>query len=112
VGGDYPIVVDASATPPGLRYALRSLAPGGVCTSVGYYFAKGTALPLMQMYANDSTLHTGISHPGPDLPALLELVAAGRFRPERVSTLVANWGDAAEAFLEDTTKVVVRREEA
>jgi alcohol dehydrogenase len=112
VGGDYPIVVDASATPPGLRYALRSLAPGGVCTSVGYYFAKGTALPLMQMYANDSTLHTGISHPRPDLPAILDLVAAGRFRPERVSTLVAEWDDAAEAFLEDTTKVVVRREGA
>jgi len=38
-------------------------------------------------------------------------VAAGRFRPEAVSTLVADWSDAAEAFLADTTKVVVRRRE-
>ncbi len=63
IGGRYPIAVDASANPDGLRYALRSLAPGGTCTSVGYYFQKGTSIPLMQMYANDSTLHTGIAHP-------------------------------------------------
>jgi len=32
-----------------------------------------------------------------------------RFQPEKVTTLVANWENAPQAFLEDTTKVVVQR---
>ncbi len=109
VCGDFPIAVDASANPDGLRYALRALAPGGVCTSVGYYFQKGTAIPLMQMYANDSTLRTGVSHARAALPEVLALIAGGRFDPARVTTLVADWDDAPLAFLERTTKVVVQR---
>jgi len=108
-GGDYLISVDASASVAGLNFALRSLAPGGICTGVGYYFAPKAALSLMQMYANCSTLHVGISHPRADLPPLLELMQSGRFRPEKVTTLVADWDDAPRAFLERTTKVVVRR---
>jgi len=109
VCGDFPISVDASANPDGLRYALRSLSPGGICTSVGYYFQKGTHIPLMQMFANDSTLHTGVSHPRAALPEVLALIASGRFDPARVTTLVADWDEAPSAFLERTTKVVVQR---
>jgi threonine dehydrogenase-like Zn-dependent dehydrogenase len=108
-GGGYPITVDASADPEGLRFALRSLAPGGVCTSVGYYFQKSTGIPLMQMYANDSTLRTGVSHARAALPEVLALMASGRFDPAPVTTLTADWDDAPEAFLERTTKVVVQR---
>ena len=107
--GEYPITVDASAKREGLGFALRSLAPGGICTSVGYYFQKGTAIPLMQMYANSSTLHTGISNPRADLPAVLELIKSGKFQPEKITTVLAHWDDAPEAFLERTTKVVVHR---
>ena len=109
VSGKYPITVDASMKTDGLRYAVRSLAPGGVCTSVGYYFKKGTSLPLLQMYANDSTLHLGVSHPRATLPEVLDLIASGKFHPEKITTLLANWEDAAEAFLARTTKVVVHR---
>ena len=109
VGGRYPIAVDAGAHPDGLRYALRSLAPGGTCTSVGYYFQRGTPVPLMQMYANDSTLRTGIAHPRATLPDVLELIASRKFRPEMITTLLADWDDAAEAYLERTPKVVVHR---
>lgn len=107
--GAHPITVDTSADPDGLRFAIRSLAPGGTCTSVGFYHQKGTALPLMQMYTNDSTLRTGISHPRADLPAVLELIASRKFRPEKITTVLADWDDAAEAYLERTTKVVVHR---
>jgi alcohol dehydrogenase len=107
--GGYPVAVDASADPDGLRFALRSLAAGGVCTSVGYYFQQGTAIPLMQMFANDSTLRTGVSHARAALPEVLALMADGRFDPSRVTTRVAEWDDAPQAFLERTTKVVVRR---
>jgi len=107
--GDYPISVDASANPDGLRFAIRSLAPGGFCTSVGYYFQKGVSIPLMQMYANCSTLHTGISHPRADLPELLELIKSNKFQPAKITTVLSNWEDAHEAFLERTTKVIVHR---
>jgi alcohol dehydrogenase len=108
--GEFPISVDASADPDGLRFAIRSLAPGGICTSVGYYFQKGTSIPLMQMYANSSTLYTGISSPGAELPGLLEVIKSGKLQPEKITTLLADWEDAAQAFLERTTKVVVHRE--
>ncbi|MGL1884991.1 MAG: alcohol dehydrogenase catalytic domain-containing protein [Reichenbachiella sp.] len=109
VSGRYPIVSDCSMNEDGLRFGIRSLAPGGICTIVGYYFKKGTSLPLMQMYANDSTFHTGISHPRATLPDVLSLIATKKFQPEKVTTLLAKWEDAPEAFLERTTKVVVYR---
>lgn len=108
--GTYPITVDASANTAGLNYAIRSLSPGGVCTTVGYYFQKRTAIPLMHMYATSATLHTGVAHARADIPELLQLVQSGRFRPEKATTLVAPWQDAGKAFLERTTKVVVVRE--
>jgi len=108
--GRYLISADASATVAGLQYALRSLAPGGVCTGVGYYFARTSALPLTHMYMNSSTLHVGVSHPRADLPQVLALIGEGKFKPEKVTTLTAAWDDAPTAFLERTTKVVVRRD--
>lgn len=101
--------MDATASVAGLDYALRSLAPGGVCTGVGYYFMRKGGLPLMQMYINDSTLHVGVSHPRAALPKVLALFQTGKFKPEVVTTLVADWQDAPRAFLEQTTKVVVKR---
>jgi len=107
--GTYPISVDASANPAGLDFAIRSLAPGGICTSVGYYFQKSTSIPLMQMYVNCSTLQTGVSHPRADLPAVLDLIESKKFKPEKITTVLAEWDEADQAFLERTTKVVVHR---
>ncbi len=109
LGGGYPIAVDASNHRWGLDYALRTLSPGGTATSVGFYLFKGTKLPLWPMYLNGSTFRIGLSNPRADLPAVLELVASGRFQPGRVTTRVADWSDAAEAFLEPGTKAVVTR---
>jgi alcohol dehydrogenase len=109
IGGRYPITVDASMNEDGLRFAIRSLATGGICTTVGYYFKKGTSIPLMQMFANDSALHTGVSHARACLHDVLDLIQSKKFQPQKITTLVANWEDAAEAYLERTTKVVVHR---
>jgi len=108
-GGTYPISVDASVDPNGLGYALRALAPGGSCTSVGYYFKRGTAVPLMQMYGNCSTLHVGLAHARPVLPDVLALIGSGKFRPEKVTSSLAAWADADRAFLAPGAKVVVTR---
>jgi alcohol dehydrogenase len=101
--------VDASSTTAGLRFALRSLAPGGHCTAVGFYFGKRTGLPLMQMYANSTTLHVGVSHPRRDLPDVIELVRQGIFDPLKVATLITDWDEAPDAFMTRTTKVLVAR---
>jgi threonine dehydrogenase-like Zn-dependent dehydrogenase len=109
VHGEFQIVVEASSTAAGLRYALRSLSPGGTCTAVGFYFAKATGLPLMQMYANSTTLRLGVSHARADLPRVIDLIAKGAFDPRKVATVVVNWDDAPEAFMTRATKVVVQR---
>lgn len=110
IRGIYPISVDTSACAGGLQFAIRSLDRGGVCTSVGFYFQKGTPIPLMQMYANDVTLKTGVSHPRADLPAVLSLIKSGKFQPEKITSQVARWDDAAEAYLERTQKLVIQRD--
>ena len=109
VHGEFGVAVEASSTAAGLRYALRSLSPGGICTAVGFYFARETGLPLMHMYVNSTTLHVGISHPRADLPQVIELIQRGRFDPLKVATLIADWDDAPDAFTTVTTKVIVCR---
>jgi threonine dehydrogenase-like Zn-dependent dehydrogenase len=105
----YDIVVEASSSTPGLRYAIRSTAPGGICTAVGYYIARNTGVPLMHMYANDITLHLGVGHSRAVLPELLDWVHAHDFPAERVTTKVAHFDDAPTAYAMRTTKLVLQR---
>jgi alcohol dehydrogenase len=107
--GGYDVAVEASSRASGLRRALRALAPGGVCTAVGYYLASGTRLPLMRMYATDATLRLGVSHARAFLPDLLAFVARTGFPAERVTTLTADWDDAPRAYTARTTKLVLAR---
>ena len=107
--GGYPVTVDASSAEPGLRFAIGALAPGGICTSVGFYFRRGTPLPLWRMYLNGSTLRTGLANVRADLPDVLALVTSGRLDPAAVTTLRAPWAEAPRALLERTTKVVLER---
>jgi alcohol dehydrogenase len=93
----------------GLELALRSLEPGGSCTSVGLYARSRTPIPLMQMYIDGITLHTGISNARQHIPDVLALIAQGKLDPSPVATLVAPWESADHAFLEHTTKVIVTR---
>jgi alcohol dehydrogenase len=107
----YDVAVDASSdfAARGLETAIRSLAPGGICTSVGIYARTRTPVPLMQMYFDGTELRTGITNARALIPRVLELVASGRLDPRPVATVVAPWDRADEAFLEGTTKVIVSR---
>jgi threonine dehydrogenase-like Zn-dependent dehydrogenase len=106
----YDVVVEASSRAAGIRRALRSLAPGGVCTAVGYYLAAGTRVPLMRMYATDATLRIGVSHARAVLPDLLAFVERTGYAAEHVNTLTADWDDAPSAYAARTTKVVLQRD--
>jgi alcohol dehydrogenase len=108
--GPFPITVDACGDPDGLALALRSTAPDGVCTSVAVYFSEQPALPMLEMYTKGITLRTGRANAREAMPAVLDLVAAGRFSPELVTTRVVAWEDAQPALLEDGwTKLVIER---
>ena len=110
ITGRYDVAVEASSQAQGLRDAIRALAPGGVCTGTGYYLAPGTKLPIMDMYATSATLKVGVSNVRPHLPELLHFIATSGFRAEDVTSLVADWEDAPEAYTAHTTKLVLRRE--
>jgi threonine dehydrogenase-like Zn-dependent dehydrogenase len=108
--GGYDVAVEATSRPAGLRRGLRALAPGGVCTAVGYYLGTGTRVPLMRMYATDATLRLGVSHSRAVLPELLDFVRRTGFPAERVTTLDAPWDDAPAAYAARTTKLVLHRD--
>jgi len=109
-GTFYPITVNAGLTPASLDSALRAAEPGGVCTSVGIYPRKHVPVPLFAMYARGVTLHTGLINARATIPSVLSLIQSGRLQPERITTCVAQWDDAAEALLDPSAKVVVVRE--
>jgi threonine dehydrogenase-like Zn-dependent dehydrogenase len=107
---EYDVVVEATSRAWGLRRALRALAPGGLCTAVGYYLSATTRVPLMRMYATDGTLRVGVSHARAVIPALLAFIDRTGFPAERVTTLHGDWDDAPSAYAARTTKVVLQRE--
>ena len=82
--GSYAITVDAGATRESLHCALRSTEPGGDCTSVGILWEAETPLPLLEMYTEGVSFHTGRAQARPTIPAILELVLEGRLHPETV----------------------------
>lgn len=105
----YDIVVEGTSTAAGVDVGLRALRPGGFCTPVGYYLPPGTKVPLMHMYANDATLKIGVSHVRPHLPDLLGFIARTDFPAEEVTTTLAAWDDAPDAYRTHTTKLVLHR---
>jgi alcohol dehydrogenase len=64
----------------------------------------------MDMYATSATLKVGVSHVRPHLPELLDFIATTGFPAEKVTSLLADWDDAPEAYAAHTTKLVLHRE--
>ena len=61
------------------------------------------------MYLNSSNFHIGVSNPRADLPEVLKLVEKGLFKPEKVTTLVADGSDSVDAFLAWPRLISARR---
>ena len=105
----YPITVDGSNDPRGLRRALQSLEPEGICTSVSIYFGGDVPLPLLAMYTRGVRFVTGRVNSRAALPHVLELIAHGGLRPERVTSEIVPWARAAEALAQPSLKPIVVR---
>jgi threonine dehydrogenase-like Zn-dependent dehydrogenase len=106
--GTFPVTVDGTGTPEGLVATLRLTEWGGRCSSLGQMAPEGS-LPLFELYTRGVHLHIGRTMARPAIPAILALVAAGRLRPQLVTSAIVGWDDAPEALLEPATKLVVQR---
>lgn len=108
--GPYTLTVDASNDPAGLACALRSVEPEGVCTSASIFLTRHTPLPLWEMYDNGVTFRIGRANARRDIPDVLALVQAGRFRPEIVTSATVPWDDAPVALADPGLKTVLVRD--
>jgi alcohol dehydrogenase len=101
--------VAACATQAGLLCAIRSTAPGGVCTNCGIHPGETTPMPLFDMYITGMTFVTGRGHARTVIPEVLELARAGKIQPARVTSKVVSWDEAIPALLDPPTKLVIAR---
>jgi alcohol dehydrogenase len=106
--GSFAVTVDASGDPTGLGCAARSTAVGGLCTACAIYF-DGAELPLLEMYTTGITFVTGRVNARATIPAVLDLVAARQLPISRVTTRVAGWEEAPEAFADLPVKLILAR---
>lgn len=97
-----PLTIDAGATPASLDLAIRMTAEDGLCNSVGSLHAR-SKIPTALMFGRNVTVHVGRSHARDQIPAVLELVAAGKIDPAAVTTTVAALDDAPRALREHVT---------
>jgi alcohol dehydrogenase len=103
--GSFPITVDASGSPEGLRCALNSTSFDGTCTSTSVYL-EDPSIPMFAMYSRCCTLHTGRAHVRPAIPVVLDLVKGG-FDPSIVTSAVVDRTDAVEALSDSPMKLVI-----
>ena len=80
-----------------------------MCTSIGIYYELLTPVPLLEMYTTGVTLITGRAMARATMPAVIERIAAGDLHPDRVTSNVVAWEQAAEAVAEAQTKLVIER---
>lgn len=111
-GRTAPLVIDCSASPRGLSLAVRATAPDGVCSCAGNLHAS-LRIPAALMFGRSITLAIGRSHVRTVMPEVLDLVAAGRIHPEKVTTTLAAFQDAPDALrehlLSESVKTVLVR---
>lgn len=105
--GRFPITVDATGREEGLRFTLGSTDVYGECTSVGIYFGD-VPFPLFQLYTRGVRFTTGRVNLRADLPAMLAAVSERARSLGTVATDVVERSDAAAAWVEPATKLVIR----
>lgn len=108
----YPIVVEGGFTNQGLEHAVRSTEPEGIFQSVSFYRGRDITVPLASMYTLGIRFFIGRVHAASLLPRVVPLVLAGELGPQEVTTRVVGAADAAVAWLEPATKLVVTMDPA
>ncbi|MDF0532399.1 alcohol dehydrogenase catalytic domain-containing protein [Tsukamurella sp. 8F] len=94
-----PLVVDSTGTSAGIGTAIKHTAPDGTCVSLSS-IARSSKLPTALMYGRNVTHHLGRAHARANIPAVLDLMASGALRPERVTTHLGSL-DRADTLVRD-----------
>lgn len=103
--GRFPITVDATARPEGLRFCIGSTDGGGICTSVGIYFGE-VPFDLLDMYTRGIRFVTGRVDARRELEPALALVAKGLFELAPIVSTIVPFEEAPRAWTEPATKLV------
>jgi alcohol dehydrogenase len=107
--GKYDLVIDTSSTSEGLATAIKSVRNFGTVSSSGIYIKK-PSLSLIEMYATGITFKIGFANARTDAERLLQLIEKVNIPFELATTKLDSWENAENAFLTETTKVIVKRE--
>lgn len=102
----FPIVVDANVLDAGRNFALRSVEPCGVCTSVSGGASAESSIPLQSMYPKGIRYEVGRVHACATARPVLDLVLSGALDPGRIVGKVVPFSDAIEGLLLPAAKVV------
>ena len=102
----FPIVVDANVLDPGRNFALRSVEPCGVCTSVSGGASSRSNLPLQSMYLKGVRYEIGRVHACATARPVLDLVSSGALDPARIINKVVPFSEAVEGMMLPVVKVV------
>jgi alcohol dehydrogenase len=97
-----PLTIDTGATPASLALAIAMTAEDGRCNCIGSLHVR-SKIPTALMFARNVTLHLGRSHARSQIPAVLDLLAAGTIRPAEVTTALGSFDDAPRALREHVT---------
>ena len=102
----FPIVVDANVLDPGRNFALRSVEPCGVCTSVSGGASSRSNLPLQSMYLKGVRYEIGRVHACATARPVLDLVSSGALDPALIINKVVPFSEAIEGMMLPVVKVV------
>lgn len=90
-----PLVIDGSFDRRGLLVALQATAPEGLCSCAGTLHRQ-VPVPGALMYGRNMTLVVRRSHIRAVMPHVLDLLAAGQIRPDRVINQIGAFDQAPE----------------
>lgn len=106
----YDIVVDCSATKEGWTFASRSLGKNSILSSASIFWTNALEIPYLEMYNQGAEIHVSRVSSKESMVSVLPYIASGEFTPGKVVTKIAKFEDAKEAWLEESTKLVVVKE--
>jgi threonine dehydrogenase-like Zn-dependent dehydrogenase len=105
----FEVVVEAAGTAEALGFAVNSCAANGYLTGVSIHFGNKTPMPLTTAYYKGLTFHTSRVHSRPTFPDALACMACGKFHPERVTSQVVPFAEAAGAMTDPGPKIIFTR---
>lgn len=105
----YDIVVDCSATKDGWNFATRSLGKNGILSAASIFWTNLLEIPYLEMYNQGVEIHISRVQSKESMIALLPYLKSGVFTPGKIVSKVAKLEDAKDAWVEESTKLVLVR---